>query len=116
MSRRHISTTERVRIFAAAGGVCHLCGVDIRHGEAWEVEHVIPLAMGGDDHGDNLQPAHVACHRAKTNGDLGALAKAKRVEARHIGAKAPSKTPLPGGKRSPWKRLMSGRIIRRDGH
>lgn len=114
MVRRHISTTERVRIFSRHGGVCGLCQNDIRNGEEWDVEHRIPLAMGGEDGGDNLYPAHRSCHRVKTTDDLGALAKAKRVEARHIGAKAPSRTPLPGGKRSLWKRLIGGGVVRRD--
>jgi 5-methylcytosine-specific restriction protein A len=114
MTRRHISTSERVRIFSKAGGRCHICDCDIRVGDKWEVEHVIPMAQGGADEGDNLQPAHVSCHKAKTRADAADTARAKRQEASHIGARAPSRTPLPFGKTSRWKKLMSGRIVPRD--
>ena len=99
MKRRHISTTERVSIFQRTGGVCHLCSGRIQVGEGWEVEHIIPLSMGGDDFGDNLAPAHVKCHRGKTKKDRGDLARAERREARHLGAKRTSR-PLPGSKAS----------------
>ena len=94
MTRRSISRTERVRIFEAAQGVCHICGQPIDGvRERWDVEHVIPLALGGDDKGDNLQPAHASCHAAKTPDDVAKIAKAKRVAAKHQGARMKSKMP-----------------------
>lgn len=90
MSRRALSTKARVALFQRHGGVCHICGGRIQAGEAWEVEHVVALALGGEDGGDNLAPAHVKCHRVKTAQDAKANAKAKRREAIHIGAKAPA--------------------------
>lgn len=47
--RRHLSTKARTAIFVASGGICHLCGGKITVGQAWEIEHVIPLAQGGSD-------------------------------------------------------------------
>jgi len=92
--RRSISRTERVRIFEAAQGLCHICGEAIDGTrERWDVDHVVPLQLGGDDHGDNLQPAHVACHATKTPADVKQIAKAKRVHAKHIGAKPRGKIP-----------------------
>ena len=114
MTRRHISTTERVRIFRDAGGRCHICAQPITVGDPWDVEHVIPLALGGADGGDNLAPAHVACHRSKTATDAGDTARAKRREAKHIGADAPSRAVIPGSKRSPWKRKLDGTLVRRN--
>lgn len=113
-TRRHISTAERGRIFMARGGVCHLCGGKIQATEAWDVSHDIPLAMGGDDDGDNLMVAHRKCHRSHTSAtDIPQIAKAKRRHARHIGAKAPSRNPLPGGKNSRWKIKMDGSVVER---
>lgn len=112
--RRTLSTRARAAVFLAGDGCCHLCGGRIGVGEAWEVEHVIPLAMGGDDEGDNLRPAHRKCHRAKTDADVTAIAKAKRREAAHCGWKAPSIRPMPFGKRSPFKQKLNGQIVRRD--
>ena len=113
MTRRSIPAKERLSIFLRWNGGCHLCGGKITPGEAWEIEHVIPLAQGGDDHGDNLRPAHTKCHRAKTVQDAGNTARAKRREAIHVGAKPPSRNPLPGGKRSKWKRKIGGGVVPR---
>ena len=109
MTRRTITAKERLAIFEAASGVCHICGGKITVGEAWEIEHVIPLAMGGDDRGPNLQPAHSKCHRAKTSGDVTAIARAKRLHERHTGAR-PRKGTMPGSRASKFKRRMDGTI------
>lgn len=114
-SRRSLSTRDRARIFAAHGGICHFCGGKIDGTrERWEVSHAIPLALGGADDAGNRRPAHYKCHRdATAKEDIPAIAKAKRREARHIGAKAPSRTPLPFGRASKWKRKLSGEIVER---
>lgn len=111
MTRRRISPSERVAIFERAHGRCHLCGEKIGLAERWDVEHVVALELGGDEAKGslNLQPAHVACHKPKTAEDVGRIAKAKRVAARHIGAKV-SRQPLPGGRASKWKRKINGTV------
>lgn len=112
LMRRRIGTKERLAIFLGAGGICHICGLRIEAGQGFDVEHIIPLAQGGDDHGANLQPAHVKCHRAKTAKDAGDTSRAKRREARHIGARK-SKTPMPFGRNSKLKRKLNGTIVKR---
>lgn len=111
--RRRISTRERVDIFHRWAGICHLCATRITAGERWDIEHVVPLAQGGDDYGDNLRPAHTRCHAIKSKDDARNTAKAKRREAIHLGAKAPSRNPLPGSKSSQWKRRMNGEWVKR---
>lgn len=113
MTRRRMSTARRARIFDTHGGVCHLCGLKIAAGEAWEAEHIVPLALSDDDSDENLAPAHVACHAPKTSADITQIAKAKRVRAKHIGAHRPKST-IPGSKGSPWKRRIDGTTVRRD--
>ncbi len=93
MTRRAMTALRRARVFDAAHGICHLCRIAIKTGEAWEVEHVIALECGGTDDDANLRPAHVACHKIKTADDHKAGAKLKRVRARHIGAHVP-KQPI----------------------
>jgi 5-methylcytosine-specific restriction endonuclease McrA len=115
MTRRSISTRRRVAIFERDKGRCHICGESIDGArDRWDVEHIVPLALGGDDDGDNLAPAHARCHAGKTKQDAGQIAKAKRVHAKHTGAKAPSRKPLPGSRASRWKRKVTGQTIRRD--
>lgn len=48
------------------GGICHVCG----EAGANQVDHVIPLAQGGQDTLDNLRPIHATpCHRDKTQAE-----------------------------------------------
>ena len=69
------------RIFHSTAGRCHLChrplarknyAADGRRG-AWEVDHSVPRARGGSDHGNNLKPAHIACNRSKQEADNRAI-------------------------------------------
>lgn len=112
VKRRTLSTKARVALFQEHGGTCHICGGKINVGEAWEVEHIIPLSMGGEDEQGNMRPAHKKCHAGKTKKDVAAVSKAKRRQARHLGIKT-SKTPLPFGKNSKLKRKMDGTIVER---
>ena len=89
MSRRPVSKLMRIRIFDRAQGVCHLCGVKIAVGEAWEADHVKALWCGGEDDERNMAPAHVDCHATKSRGDAAPKAKADRQRANHIGATHP---------------------------
>ena len=115
MSRKSISTRERLRLFTLHNGICHLCGGKINGArEAWEVSHDIPLELCGADDDENRKPAHAKCHKVQTATiDVPRIAKAKRREAKHIGAKAPSRNPMPGNKASKWKRKISGEVVRR---
>lgn len=93
MTRKPLTTRQRVELFRAHGGMCHICKGAIHPGKAWDVEHIIPIALGGPDELPNMAPAHRECHGAKTAGqDAPAIAKAKRREAKHIGAIAPKAT------------------------
>ena len=111
---RRMSPTRRARIFADNEGFCHLCGTKIDGvREAWEVEHVIPLEISGDDSDGNLAPAHVSCHKVKTKADARDIAKCKRVKRKHEGAHRPKAT-LPGSRGSKWKRTVDGRTVLRN--
>ncbi len=116
MTRRHISARERADIFTRNLGRCHISGTKIDAGyEPWQVEHVIPLKMGGDDHGHNLQPAHFHCHMMKTGQDIGHVAKAKRMQQRAIGVKRQPRQIMPGARASGWRKPLHGPAVRREG-
>lgn len=107
-TRRKISPLQRLKVFEAAGGRCHLCEQRIQVGQKWDVEHVRPLALGGADDESNMRPAHKACHATKTKADAASWSKAKRIKAKLYGGRKAStwRKPPPGYKYS-WK---SGRM------
>ena len=110
MTRRSISTKERLRLFTHHGGVCHICGGKIDGTrETWDVEHVTPIALGGDESDENRKPAHTKCHKAKTRNDVRKIRKADRVHARHVGAKR-SRHSLT---HPTLKRKVSGEVVQR---
>lgn len=111
--RKSISAKQRLKLFMDHDGVCHICGGKITVGEAWHVEHVVPLALGGDDEEANWRPAHSKCHKGKTKTDVTAVAKAKRREASHHGIRT-TRAPLPFGRQSKWKKKMDGTVVKRE--
>ena len=115
MTRRSWTARRRLALFEAHGGKCHLCGAKIDGTrEAWDVEHIIAVARGGDDDESNCAPAHVACHKAKTAQDVGLIAKETRVRAKHNGARPKPKRALPGSKGSAWRAKIGGTWERRE--
>jgi 5-methylcytosine-specific restriction protein A len=114
MKRVRITKKMRADIFMNHNGICHMCKLKIAPGQEWDVSHEIPLEAGGRDDKTNWLPAHRKCHRVHTaNVDAPLIAKVKRIHQRHIGAHQ-SKNPLPGGKRSKWKKKIDGTVVRRE--
>lgn len=115
MSRRSLSKSQRLDVLHAAGGLCHICGqtINLARGDKMEIEHVIPIALGGLDDAINTRPAHRACHAQKTKSDVKTIAKAKRVKAKHTGQFRPPRHIVPGSKASAFKKTLSGAVILR---
>lgn len=106
-----MTAKRRKAIFHEAGGICHICALPIdADNERWEVEHVIPIKLGGIDDFPNTQPAHTSCHKAKTKGDITRIAKAKRVEKKHNGTFRPPRNIVPGSKASRFKKKLNGTV------
>lgn len=81
----------------------------------WELDHRIPLALGGSNEPDNLQVLCGHCHKQKTRTkDIPTIAKVTRTREKQQGVRRTSK-PMPGSKRSGWKHKMNGDWERRDG-
>lgn len=89
-----IPKTVKLRIWEREKGRCYLSGRKIMPGDAYEFEHVIALANGGEHRETNIRLALKDAHKAKTAQDVKVAAKIRRQRLKHIGAWPASKTPL----------------------
>jgi 5-methylcytosine-specific restriction endonuclease McrA len=72
--RRRYSEAQRRLIYDRTRGKCHICHIKLafrNYGQceargAWHVEHSIPVANGGTDHGNNLFAACIPCNLDKS--------------------------------------------------
>lgn len=110
--RLEFTRKTKAQGFERAGGKCEICGVRLTTGK-FRYDHKLPCALGGDNSLENLVVQCVSCDTPKTADDIRRIRKADRQHAAHIGAKAPSRNPLPGGRNSPWKRKMNGEVVKR---
>jgi 5-methylcytosine-specific restriction protein A len=91
MPRREFAKKIRVLVIKRAmreNGVvyCEVCGEPAKK---YEIDHRIPDAMGGEPVLENAVLSCKKCHGEKTKDDVARISKAKRVEARHLGAIPP---------------------------
>jgi 5-methylcytosine-specific restriction protein A len=111
--RREFPKSVKVAAFQRAAGKCESCGARLYPGK-YEYDHRLADTFGGEPTLDNCEVICTACHDLKTyKSDIPAAAKSNRVRAKHIGAKAPSRTPLPFGKQSKFKRKLDGTVVPR---
>lgn len=106
--RREFPKKVKVAAYERANGRCERCTAPLRAG-AVQYDHVIPDAMGGEPTLANCECVCRTCHRAKTSGtDLPQIARAKRREAKHIGAVS----------KRPWhptlRKRLDGTVVRRE--
>lgn len=114
MKRTRLSTTERFKLLRREKFKCHLCNGLIFVGQAWDVSHEIPLGLDGADDESNRRAAHRKCHQDHTATiDLPAIARAKRIQASHHGARV-SRQPMRGGRHDMLKKKMNGTVVFRD--
>ena len=106
--RKPMSPMQRLRIFEEHGGICCLCDRKIQAGEKWIVEHPRALGLGGTDTDENKRPAHESCRRVKDKADVTAIAKAKRIKARHLGIK--KRSTFACARAGKWKAKIGGGV------
>jgi hypothetical protein len=69
------------KVWARTHGHCHLCHEPVDLGtyglaavfgaEAATVDHLVPQSHGGDDHRDNILPAHLGCNASRGTRPVG---------------------------------------------
>lgn len=109
--RGPLSGKRKLAIWEREGGKCMLCHVKLMTGQ-FIYEHVRALELGGTDTDDNIRLTCKPCAKEKTKKDHQMTAKAKRTKQVHLGLKQ-SRSPLPYGKTSKWKRKLDGSVVPR---
>ncbi len=94
MSRREFTRAIKAAAFQRSAGNCESCTAHLYPGK-FAYDHRIPDGLTGEPTISNCVVLCVACHSVKTTKhDVPAIARAKRREAKHIGAK-PKGRPWP---------------------
>jgi 5-methylcytosine-specific restriction endonuclease McrA len=90
MARRNFPKSVMVARIKAATvnnvAYCDLCKLPCTK---FQIDHINPDGLTGDPTFENSQLLCLECHGPKTKKDVKAIAKAKRVEAKHLGAVQP---------------------------
>ncbi len=90
MARRNFTKAvmvQRIKAATVNGQVfCESCGALC---VKFEIDHIRPDGLLGEPTFENSRLLCVPCHAEKTKDDVARIAKAKRVEAKHLGAKIP---------------------------
>lgn len=110
--RRDFPTAVKVAAFQRAKGRCEGCTGRLFPGK-FRYDHIIPDWMGGEPTLENCRVSCLVCDAPKTRKDQGDIAKVKRVRAKHLGAKARSRSPMPCGKQSKFKKKFTGEVVLR---
>lgn len=117
--RKSLTDQQRTKFFLERGGKCEgeKCGGVKIFSKRWYVDHRIALENGGTNDHSNLQLLCEPCHMEKTGQDHARAAKIRAVAVSHYippSQRQKKGPPIPGSKRSPWKRRMDGTVVRRD--
>lgn len=66
-SKRKISPKLRSKVLKRDNYTCQHCGKTVEDGVKLEIDHMIPVSLGGTDDIDNLQVLCMECNRGKSN-------------------------------------------------
>ncbi len=112
MMRREFSTKVKAAAFQRSGGACEQCTAKLYVGK-FHFDHRIADGLNGEPTLANCVVLCLACHSEKTaKHDVPAIARAKRREARHIGAVRSSR-PMPGSRGTKFRKRMDGSVVLR---
>lgn len=111
-TRREFPAKVKVAAFKRCGGHCEGgCGARLYPGK-YRYDHIIPDWMDGEPTLENCSVRCLNCDAPKTAADQTAIAKVKRMERLHLGAKAPGRS-LPCGRASKWKKTFNHGVVPR---
>src|ERR1700675_1296832 len=102
----------RMRVFERFNGRCHKCTRSIRPGEPWTCEHLSALINAGQNREGNLGITCCNCLPLKNAADVAEKSQIYRKKSKHLGLRKSSR-PVPGSRNTPWKKKMSGEVVKR---
>lgn len=111
--RQEFTKATKLAAWDRCGECCEECGAKLRPGK-FRFDHDIPDALGGDNSLENCVVRCLACDKPKTAKDQTNIAKAKRVEEKHLGIHESRYPPMPGTKRSRFKIGFDGVLRDRE--
>ena len=98
----------RLRIIERQENRCVLCTREITRQNPAEIDHRVPLILGGQNAEHNLWAlCAVPCHQDKTKSEVKVKAKVAKARMAKAGIKQTSRNPVPGSKASKWKRAYN---------
>ena len=109
--RGNLSGRRKLAIWEREHGKCMICGSKLQVG-GFIFEHVRALELGGTDTDENIRLTCKGCATQTTKEDHKAAGKAKRMKTASLGLKI-SRTPLPAGRQSKWKKKLNGQVVLR---
>lgn len=107
-TRKRLSLRARREIIEAQGARCALCKCALVPG-AFEFDHIAALIHSGTNDADNFRALCRDCHKHKTRRDVAARDRADRLAF----GKPRKSQPMAGSRASPFKRKMSGEVVKR---
>jgi RNA-directed DNA polymerase len=69
LRKRPDVSTRVINLLRKQKGRCEHCEQLFKHGDKWEVDHIVPTVKGGKDWYSNLQLLHDYCHDIKSASD-----------------------------------------------
>ena len=112
MTRSEFPMQVRTAVLTRAAGFCEGCHAPLQRGR-YQFDHAVPDGLGGKPTLSNCVVLCSECHGEKTRKqDVPAIAKADRIGKKHRGEKV-SRNPMPGSRRSGWRKRMNGTVERR---
>ena len=109
--RRSFTPKQRQGVWDRQEGLCG-CGCDEPLGLSWQVDHRIPIALGGAHEPGNwvgLKPDH---HLEKTREDVRKIAKVNRIRKREAEGAKPSRLQSRGFDKR-LRKKFDGSVVRR---
>lgn len=113
--RKKMTKARAAKIFLREQGQCYLCKRKLRVGvDSYQIEHPVPLALGGSDADEDLRVVCIPCHKPKTATDAASKAKRDRLVTAGLKTAKRSKFQSRGFAKAEPQRTATRPITKRE--